>query len=208
MNKSYYQVILNALGFLLILCHAANSQNTANEFLFTTSRINNAGKTVQNAPASDKDSGETSVTEKLRSVLPQIKNRTAIPVLLPNKLPQFENEQSLLVDGRSNRDMYSITVSDVPDCNANACLIAVFSAERGAAAPDRETVDKVIPLAGGLEGFYTGKSCGASCTPPQIELIYENVLYTFQFKSADEVEGSDEANIIEIVNSAMDFIKQ
>ena len=90
-----------------------------------------------------------------------------------------------------------------PDCGANACSVGYLEAKRGEEPPKPDEVDRVVKLAKGIKGYYTGKSCGGSCTPPQINWVYEGVLYTIQFRVEGKSHKREVAVIIEMANSAI-----
>src|SRR5206468_6185627 len=80
---------------------------------------------------------------QLHSAAFQVKQKTTIPVLLPDKIPPLR-QSKLYVENEADRDMYNITVGTEPHCGVNACLVAVFRAENGSEPPGPGEVDKVI----------------------------------------------------------------
>ena len=62
---------------------------------------------------------------------------------------------------------------------------------------------QTVRLAKGITGYYTARSCGGSCTPPQIEWVYAGVLYTIQFNVNGKTKRQDETEIIALANSAI-----
>jgi hypothetical protein len=62
----------------------------------------------------------------------------------------------------------------------------------------RDEVDEVTPLANGIMGYYTARSCGGSCAPPQISWTYKGALYTIQFKVNNKTKKQDEAETKEV----------
>jgi len=128
--------------------------------------------------------------------------KTGVPVLLPTKLRHLDGYRELFVRANGSRDDYEVTITSRKDCTANACLVAVFQAERDRAAPAERDFDKVITLADGTRGFYTERSCGVSCAPPQIDFIYKSVLYSIQFVSLGNPQ-EDERKITDIANSVL-----
>lgn len=143
------------------------------------------------------------VAEELRAELPKVKRLTKVPVLLPGELPHSPGGEALYAYSEAGADEYNITLGTEPECGANACLVGTFQARRGEEPPEADEVDKVVDLAGGVKGFYTAKSCGASCAPPQIEWMYEGVLYTLQFKVGGKDGREDEEKILALANSAI-----
>jgi hypothetical protein len=143
------------------------------------------------------------VAKELRSALLQVNRKTKVPVLLPSKLPLKVDKEPLYAHSESEVDSYGITLGTEPDCGVNACLVGIFQATRSSEAPHADEVDKLVNLAAGIKGYYTAKSCGASCAPPQIQWMYRRALYTIQFKVDGKDAQEDEANIVEMANSAI-----
>ena len=138
----------------------------------------------------------------LRPVLPKIKSEAKVPVLLPSKLPSTVKEPEIkVVDGEGTENGYEVSLYYEEGCG-NACFAGFFSAKRGE-KPEPDFSDKVARLSKGIKGYYTAKSCGVSCAPPQIEWLYEGVLYTVQFKVNGRNKKQDEVEIVALANSAI-----
>ena len=205
MNKRFYLKCANLLCCLFIAGQIVYGQNTLSQSFHDKTEADSKAVKKSAIPPDAKNnslSGEP-LSDKLQAVLLRVKSSTEIPVLVPDAMPQAENKRNVCVTGGSNRDAYIITISEESGCGANAGMIASFTAERNARLSEKSEADKVISLANGIVGFYTAKSCGASCAPPQIEFVYENVLYTFQFKPSEKGVEFDETSMIELVNSAI-----
>ena len=67
----------------------------------------------------------------------------------------------------------------------------------------REDADKTVRLVNGITGYYSARSCGGSCTPPQINWFYRGVLYTIQFNVNGKTRHQDETELIAVANSAI-----
>lgn len=140
--------------------------------------------------------------EIFRSILPRIRAKTSIPIILPSSLPSKAKAKEIKsVEVDSAEDSYKLTLSFGDGCG-NACYVGYFGAERRGEV-FKDEVDKIVRLAKGHRGYYTGLSCGGSCTPPQISWIQEGVLYTIQFKVNGRNRREDEAEIIATANSAI-----
>lgn len=138
-----------------------------------------------------------------RSLPPRIKRKTNIPILLPSELPPVWKKYRLYSYSETEANVWKITVGTEPNCGVNVCLVGYLEAKRGKAPPKSDEVDKVVRLAKGIKGYYDDKSCGGSCTPPQISWVYEGVLYTIQFRVESKGERGDEAWITWMANSAI-----
>jgi hypothetical protein len=137
-----------------------------------------------------------------RRVLGKLKRETKVPILLPARLPRTVKESDIhIVQGDGKPDGYEVTLSYKPDCG-DACVAGWFEAKRGDKAVMRD-FDKRVRLVNGIRGFYRAKSCGMSCTPPEIDWQYKGVLYAVQFNVNGRSDGQDEAAMIALANSAI-----
>jgi hypothetical protein len=143
------------------------------------------------------------VAKVLRGMPPQIKRSTNIPVLLPSMLPSKWARYKLYSFSESEANVWKIFVGTEPHCGYNACSVGYLEAKRGEEPPAPDEVDKVVELTEGIKGYYTGKSCGGSCTPPQIEWVSDGILYTIQFRVEGKSEIEDEAEIVRMAKSAI-----
>ena len=148
-------------------------------------------------------SGHRPALKILSPVVSRIKRNTNVPVLLPSVLPRKWWNYRLYSYGESEANFWSIVVGTEPNCGANACSAGYLEGKRGEAPPKSDEVDEVVKLAGGTKGYFTAKSCGGSCTPPQINWIFKDVLYTIQFRVESKSAKEDEAVIIRMANSAI-----
>jgi hypothetical protein len=181
--------ILAIITLTLAASFLAPGENGGNE-------INQTGKVKREAQSAP-------LAKVFRSVLAKVKNESKIPILLPSKLPASVNENKIrVVYGEGEPDGYEISLYYEPGCG-NACFAGFFAAKQNAKLAADEA-DKAVRLAHGVKGYYTGKSCGVSCTPPQIEWMYRSVCYTIQFKVNGRNAKQDEASIIRMANTAIE----
>jgi hypothetical protein len=132
-----------------------------------------------------------------REALPQLKQATGIPILLPSELPNLGN--SLYVKTKGDRNSYTIQLSSVPRCTANACFIGTFDARRGA----KPSFVQTVPLAQNLKGYYQPLSCGASCSPPEIAWVSNGVRYEVQLIFPSRDKEIVKKALVQIANSAI-----
>jgi len=142
------------------------------------------------------------IEKQLELARTALAKKTAVPVLLPTKLPHLGAYGEVFVRANGTRDDYQVIITSRKDCTANSCLVAVFQAERDGPTPAERDFDKVITLADGTRGFYSERSCGVSCAPPQIDFIYKSVRYSFQFVSIGTPQ-EDERKITDVANSVL-----
>jgi hypothetical protein len=146
--------------------------------------------------------GSAPVAKVLRPVIQKIKNQAGAPIFLPSKLPTSVNVNDIhVVYGEGNPDGWKVSLYYKEGCG-DACFVGYFEAKRGEVVSSDE-VDKVTPLTNGIMGYYTARSCGVSCAPPQISWVYKGVLYTIQFRVNNKTKRQDEAEIIALANSAI-----
>lgn len=131
--------------------------------------------------------------------LAAIKRHTSIPVLLPDAVHiDAPARHGIEVKWISNRRRWELSLAIGPRCGgANACFVGFFSAVRGA----RPAFRTRVRLRGGKVGFYKPSTCGASCSPPQIQWLMGRVLYDIQFREAGS--GSDRSKLVGLANSAL-----
>ena len=89
-------------------------------------------------------------------------------------------------------DSGDVVIDGAPNCHeANACLFAVFLAQRGGTLIGRR-----LTLRGGIRGAFKDISCGASCSPASVDWIEHGVLYTIQANVITESEPPDGPNLL------------
>jgi hypothetical protein len=123
--------------------------------------------------------------------LPRVKERSDVPVLLPQRMPdQFDD---YFPTGSGSERRWGLQLGAVRNCGgATACFIASFSArERG-----RPFGPRRVELARGRSGRFKPLTCGASCAPPTIEWRERGALYRIEAK----VRGR---RLIRMANSAI-----
>jgi hypothetical protein len=112
-------------------------------------------------------------------------------------------KKHLYSHSRTEDDAWMIFVGTEPDCGINVCSVGYFEARRRLKPPRPEMVDEVVKLSKRIKGYYTGRSCGVSCTPPEISWVYEGVLYSIQFNVGSRSASKDRAALVEMANSAI-----
>ena len=118
---------------------------------------------------------DVDVPAAFAEVLPAVKARTVVPVLLPDRMPYEDGP--LYAEGAGRSRAWRLNLAAAPDCgNATACFVAQFSARRGARPYGR----RKVRLRGGRTGFYQPLSCGASCAPPSISWRQHGAAYVIQ----------------------------
>lgn len=179
------------------------------EGYYQSSRFN-AGATIsyisiaaQTKPDEGIEATSSQVAQAFRSILPQIKKQTRVPVLLPGELPSALARRNIYAKGKGTPEGYEITLTSRPDCGANSCFIGSFEAKRG----EQPSFKREVQLAGNIKGYYQPLSCGGSCSPPVIEWISDGVLYHIQLDVQWRTKlnpEEEERAMIEVANSAIE----
>jgi hypothetical protein len=116
-------------------------------------------------------------------------------VLLPRSLPL--DATRMFATGGPNKSGYDLEIGAVRHCGgANACFVAGFTAAKGA-----KVFGKRVTVRGASRAGFDPLSCGASCSPPQIDFVWHGVLYTIQANL--KARHSDRAALIAAAESAI-----
>jgi hypothetical protein len=128
-----------------------------------------------------------------------IKRHTAIAVLLPDRVAiDTPRRHGIEVKWASEARSWEMSLGIGPRCGgANACFVGFFSATRG----ERPAFRRRVRLRGGRTGWFKPTTCGASCSPPQIQWLMGDVLYDVQFRESGR--GSDRTKLVALANSAL-----
>lgn len=123
-------------------------------------------------PAAAARTYQVDVPAALKAQLEEAREAGTVPILLPSRLPS--ERRRLYGAGEGDERSYAFTLAAVPDCGgANACTVASFTAERGG----RPSYRRRVRLIGGRTGYYKPLTCGASCSPPELQWVRGGVLY-------------------------------
>jgi hypothetical protein len=140
-----------------------------------------------------------------RSILPQIKRQTRVPILLPNLPAVTTDGQRIYVNGSGKSNGYRIALGSHPNCNAEACSLGYITAERGS-SPYSEEATQQVTLAKNITGYYTPRIYRTS---PRIEWVYKSVVYSialpeYLYTNGDNPNSNTvKAEMIRIANSAI-----
>lgn len=98
----------------------------------------------------------------------------APPVLLPRSMAL--DAKRLYESGGTTRSGYDLSLAAVRNCGgATACFVAEFTAQRTTGVFGRR-----VHVRGASRAGFVALSCGASCSPPQIDFVVHRVRYTIQ----------------------------
>ena len=160
----------------------------------------------KSAPALPADAANvgTTLPNIFVSVLPEIKAKTSIPVLLPSKLPRpFGDAKHARVEKVAPNE-YAIALYYELDVG-DAGFAALFAANNNAHYSPMELPDvHQVKLAGGKVGFFRPVSCGGSCAPANLWWEQGSTQYQIQLELRSTLEEMKQQKIISAVaNSAI-----
>jgi hypothetical protein len=119
----------------------------------------------------------------------------APPVLLPGSMPL--DAKRMFPSGGPQKSAYDLEIGAVRHCgDADACFVADFTAAKGA-----KVFGKRVTVKGASRAGFLALSCGASCSPPQIDFVWHGVLYTIQANL--KTKQTDRAALIAAAQSAI-----
>lgn len=140
------------------------------------------------------------------SVVPEVKARSRMPVLLPSELPPPIATATHAVVDTAEADKYGIALyyEREPD-GGYFGFAASFSGERKPKFNPRELTNfESVNLARHLHGFFRAVSCGGSCAPANLWWEEGSVLYQIQIELPSSLsEQSQEKAIVAVVDSAI-----
>ena len=117
------------------------------------------------------------VPQRFATQIQRAHAQTTVPILLPQTMRA--DFRRYYAEGRATANAWRFDLGAVRDCHqATACFIAEFKGVRDA----RPTAKRTIRLARGRTGYYRPVSCGASCSPAEIEWRERHTLYSIQAK--------------------------
>lgn len=185
-------ILVTATGLLALEGYAGNSEKNEQKTEISALTKSRTSQALATKPLVAKNSTSFPVNK----ILPQIKGKTRVPIFLPSSLP-FSNK--VYYKSTATANAYRVEFNQTANCNATACYIGAFEAEKGGKfttkmGGERETL-KNIQLSDGTKGIFYNY-CGAYCTA-LVEWQYQGVLYRVTIKNGLEEE------LMKIANSAI-----
>jgi len=116
-------------------------------------------------------------------------------VLLPRSMPL--DAKHLFASGGTSHSGYDLSLAAARNCGgATACFVAEFMAVKGG-----KVFGTRVTVKGASRAGFIPLSCGASCSPPQIDFVWHGVLYTIQANL--NTKQHDRAALIAAAQSAI-----
>jgi hypothetical protein len=95
-------------------------------------------------------------------------------VLLPRSMPL--DAKHLYPSGGPSGSSYDLSIGAVRRCGgADACFVAGFTVSKA-----HTVFGKRVRVKGASKAGFVALSCGASCSPPQIDFLVHGIRYTIQ----------------------------
>ncbi|MBD2664898.1 hypothetical protein B6N60_01033 [Richelia sinica FACHB-800] len=126
------------------------------------------------------------VNRVFRKILPELKKKSKIRVLLPQYIPAAdENNAVYAILENISQNKYEILLGFTPDCTGGtACRLGMITGEiitpKTAALPG-----KPISLGKGITAYFVDFQCGANCSDATLTWRQKGVQYTVGLKAGD-----------------------
>ncbi len=133
-----------------------------------------------------------------KSLLPKLKQKTQIKILLPKFIPESDGENPVYaIIEAATQKKYDILIGFSPDCTGGtACRLGVVSAEAVTRNTPRLT-GKPVSLVKGITGYFVDFTCGANCSDATLTWRQQGVQYVVGLKAGDRT------SLIKMANSAI-----
>jgi len=139
----------------------------------------------------------------LASVLPEIKAKSPVPVLLPSELPDPIGKAKHAIVGAS-ADGYGITLYYELDIGDAGFAASCSAQSKPGYHPWELGNVREVKLPHGIRGFFRPVSCGGSCAPVNLWWEEGDVLYQIQLDLSPTVSEQDqEKSITAVADSAI-----
>ncbi|MBK1987804.1 hypothetical protein A0J48_009680 [Sphaerospermopsis aphanizomenoides BCCUSP55] len=163
-------------------------------FLISISSFHNAAiasaKTQSQLLAKQQVNNTTSQPHPVfKSILPKLKQKSQIKILLPKYVPESDGENKLYaIIETVGKNKYDILLGFSPDCSGGtACRLGIISAE----AINNKTpklTGKFVSIAKGITAYFVDAQCGANCSDSTLTWRQKGVQYTIGLKAGKQTE--------------------
>ena len=150
------------------------------------------------APATAGQTGVVKPPSIFKPQLAGVKPDSGIDVYLPSRMRVFTRPSRVRGTAAAESGSYSLDLGIGRNCGgANACYVGGFTGTRG----ERPALGRRVRLADGRTARWKGITCGASCSPAEIQWVEDDVLYTIATKSVSS--GREKATLVKLANEAI-----
>ncbi len=136
------------------------------------------------------------VAPLLQEVLPQLRQMTQLPILLPSELPP--TTEQLYVAGTAEESSYNIGIGYTPDCSGSYCFVGSFIASTESFGQDGNP----ITLANGIRGYYLETTC-SNCGDSSLSWEQNGVSYLIRYKVPARTSKQVLEGMMRMANSAI-----
>jgi hypothetical protein len=160
---------------------------------------------VPSTNAANQAKSDKSLPAVFISVLPEIKTKSHLPVLLPSELPKPIRRAKHALIQKVAANEYAISLYFELGIG-DAGFAAYFSgAANPGSSPQELGNESEVKLARGLRGFFTPISCGGSCAPANLWWEAGGIIYQIQLELPYSLNEEDlqKKTMIEVANSAI-----
>jgi hypothetical protein len=154
--------------------------------------------TINNQSQLIAQQSKTQLHPVFKSILPKLKQKTQIKILLPKFIPESDGENPIYaIIETATRKKYGILLGFSPDCTGGtACRLGVVSAEAVTRKTPRLT-GKRVSLVKGITSYFVDFSCGANCSDATLTWRQQGVQYVVGLKAGDRT------SLVKMANSAI-----
>jgi hypothetical protein len=154
--------------------------------------------TINNQSQLIAQQSKTQLHPVFKSILPKLKQKTQIKILLPKFIPESDGENPIYaIIETATQKKYDILLGFSPDCTGGtACRLGVVSAEAVTRKIPRLT-GKRVSLVKGITGYFVDFSCGANCSDATLTWRQQGVQYVVGLKAGDRT------SLVKMANSAI-----
>lgn len=177
----------SAVCALMLVASASGLHNSA------TASVNDHSQLIAEGRVST--SKETTV---FKPILPKLKQKTQLPIVLPKIIPSAEGEKPLYaIIENATPKKYDILLGFSPNCNGGTgCRFGIVTAEAVTNKTPKLT-GKTVSLAKGIIGYFVDSACGANCSDATLTWRQKGVQYVIGLKAGDRT------SLIKMANSAI-----
>jgi len=120
---------------------------------------------------------ESIVQPVFRSILPELQQKTEIPILLPEYIPETDNPLLVGLIEKSSSFEYRVMLAFSEICNGGtACRLGSVSGVL--LQSDKQTLEGTeVTLANNITAYFADATCGANCSDSTLAWIDGNVIY-------------------------------
>ena len=142
--------------------------------------------------------------EPLASVLPEVKAKSHVAVLLPSELPQPIAKAKYATVERASENEYAISLYYKLDAGDSGFAAFFLADDHPNYGPKDIANVRRVKLSRGLVGYFRPVGCGGSCAPANLWWEEDQVLYQLQLRLSSTLPENDQRRaMIASANSAI-----